>query len=660
MKKPKPDLDQENVMELATKQDRVLSSVRSWIALALFVLSLLYIIAVVVLAIHTELERKNNENNGSTNQTLPVADYLEDPLGEMTLEEILNIDAVHWRPGAEFHIGNSRSVWWARIPTDDIKKVDQADQGEYLSILTPSLEKVALYMPVLSTVPAGAEEAASGVTYQLYETGWGIPIERHNDESFSYPTFHIDKNLADGQYVYLRLNSIYTQNYTFKIYTEDTMSFAQKAQTAMVSFFIGFLIALGVSNFIQYSALGVFANLSYVLYLFMIILYQLSVQGLSRLFFGRSAEFLIAGIAPIGIAMFVSGLLFFHSILEMRKNFPLVYKVSWVTILVLLFNFILFFAGFRYEANLLIILLVKFIFLLVLTTTFQAIRRKFNYAKYVFAAWILAMLSSLVFDLRFIGVFPNNEFTSFIILVPHIIEAILLSLGVSELMDQIRSEKQHAVQMHQIAEGQVLAKESAFLQSQIRPHFLYNSLSVIEAFCYLDGKTAGELIQDFSKFLRHSFDSRNLETSIDFKEELEYIQAYLKIEQTRFPNKINVEYDLDEVEGLKIPPLLLQPLVENAVQHGIRELDRKGTVWIRIRVHEDSYEITVEDDGIGMTAERIKEVLSKDAGESGSVGLANIQKRLNMFYKTELVIESNPEKGTKIKIILPKRGGILG
>ena len=566
-----------------------------------------------------------------------------------------------WRSSTEFHIGNSRSVWWARISTDDIKKVDQAEQGEYFSILTPSIEKVALYMPVHSTVGTGEADPAADVTYKLYEAGWGIPRERHNDEVFSYPTFYIDKNLAAGEYLYLRLSSIYTQNYTFKIYTNETLSLALKFQTAMVAFFIGFLLALGLSNFIQYSALGIYANLYYIVYLLAIILYQMSVQGLSRLFFGRSAEFLIAGIAPIGMAMFVIGLLFFQSVLGFKRNFPLAYKASNVVILLFLITFATFFAGFRYEANLVTIILADLTSLLIWIVTFLAVRRKFSYAKFLLAGWIITLLSSLVFHFRFIGALPNNELTSFIILLPHFIEVVLLSLGIAELMDQIRSEKQHAVQMHQIAEGQVLAKESAFLQSQIRPHFLYNSLSVIEAFCYLDGKTAGELIQDFSKFLRHSFDSRNLETSIDFKEELEYIQAYLKIEQTRFPNKINVEYDLDEMEGLRIPPLLLQPLVENAIRYGLGN-DEK----ITIQVFEDDIRglagITILDSGNGLTQEEIYQInepfdydVKKMQHGNRGIGLRYVKAMLDSFYEGETNLFVNCKKGygTKITILIP-------
>lgn len=664
LKKPKPGLVQENGIELVAEQDKVLSSLRSWIALVLFILSLLYIVAVVVLAINTEMTRKNNGSHLNADSTLPAVDYLEDKTGQFTLQYILdteasgnqNADAMQWRPSTDFQIGNSRSTWWVRIRTDDIKKIDKTDEGEYFSILTPSVEKVALYMPVQAAMESGGGDDAVDVTYRLYEAGWGIPRERHTDVSFSYPTFRIDSNLAAGRYVYLRLNSIYTQNYTFKIFTNDTLALAQKFQTAMVSFFVGFLLALGISNLIQYSALGIFANLFYIIYLMTIILYQISVQGLSRLFFGRSAEFLIGGIAPFGMAMFVSGLLFFQYILGFKKNFPWAHKATWLVISIFLLTFAAFFAGFGYEANLLTIIFADLTSLLILIVSFLAIRRKFSYAKYMFAGWVVTLLSSFVFHLRFIGVFPNNEFTSFIILIPHIIEVILLSLGIAELNDQIRREKQQAVEMHRLAEGQVLAKESAFLQSQIRPHFLYNSLNVIEALCYIDGKKAGGLIQDFSKFLRHSFDSRNLELSIDFKEELEYIQAYLKIEQARFPNKINVEYDLDDTEGLKIPPLLLQPLIENAVKHGIREKDGKGTVRLRVRVQGDSYEITVEDDGIGMTEQRIKEVLSEDSGKRGGVGLANIQKRLKMFYNTKLTIESAPGKGTKIHVTLPKKG----
>ena len=98
------------------------------------------------------------------------------------------------------------------------------------------------------------------------------------------------------------------------------------------------------------------------------------------------------------------------------------------------------------------------------------------------------------------------------------------------------------------------------MQAQIKPHFLYNALNAIAYICRIDAERARELVLDLSSYLRHSFDFRNLAKYITFDEELEFIQAYVKIEQARFEDKLKVEYELENTGELKLPPLILQPL----------------------------------------------------------------------------------------------------
>ncbi len=148
---------------------------------------------------------------------------------------------------------------------------------------------------------------------------------------------------------------------------------------------------------------------------------------------------------------------------------------------------------------------------------------------------------------------------------------------------RLKEDKDNAMMMYKVAEKASISNESAFLQAQIKPHFLYNTLNVIAALCKMEPEKARDLILDFSEYLHHSFDFKNLETFIPFEEELEFVQAYVRIEQTRFKDSINVIYEIDDTEGLRLPPLLLQPLVENAIRHGIRKKETSGTVLVRVK-----------------------------------------------------------------------------
>lgn len=198
-----------------------------------------------------------------------------------------------------------------------------------------------------------------------------------------------------------------------------------------------------------------------------------------------------------------------------------------------------------------------------------------------------------------------------------------------------------------------ISNESAFLRAQIKPHFLFNALNVIAVLCRVDPEKARELILDLSSYMRHSFDLRNLEKYITFEEELDFIKAYVRIEEARFKDRLDMVYDIDDTKGLRLPPLLLQPLVENAIRHGIRKSRNGKTVTLRVKNLREHYLIEVEDDGAGMTPEQKEAVLQKQ--NTGGVGLYNIQKRLEMLYGTRLSIESDPSAGTKITMLLPKR-----
>jgi len=223
----------------------------------------------------------------------------------------------------------------------------------------------------------------------------------------------------------------------------------------------------------------------------------------------------------------------------------------------------------------------------------------------------------------------------------------------------LKQDKENAMMLYKVAEETSLSNESAFLQAQIKPHFLYNALNVIAALCRIDAEKARLLILDLSSYLRHNFDFLNLMKYISFDEELDFIKTYVRIEQARFPDKLKVEYELDHTEDLQVPPLMLQPLVENAIRHGVRKNDEGGHIFLRVKNLESSYIIEVEDDGAGMTQEQIDRILTESASAGIGVGLANIRKRLQMIYGTSLLIESVVGKSTKISLVLPKRKGAV-
>ncbi len=205
----------------------------------------------------------------------------------------------------------------------------------------------------------------------------------------------------------------------------------------------------------------------------------------------------------------------------------------------------------------------------------------------------------------------------------------------------------------EVSEALIQKKHIAYLQAQIKPHFLYNTLSAITAFCYTDGEKAGELLTKFSKYLRIVFNSDRQEETVTLEKELELVQVYVDIEKARFGSRLEFVMSVDEsLLDQKIMPLLLQPLVENAIRHGVLKKIQGGTVRLSIKRCQGFMEITIADDGMGMSPQRVHEIMNREETVLG-VGVPNIIQRVYLQTGKKLEITSTEQVGTEIVLFLP-------
>lgn len=184
------------------------------------------------------------------------------------------------------------------------------------------------------------------------------------------------------------------------------------------------------------------------------------------------------------------------------------------------------------------------------------------------------------------------------------------------------------------------------LISQIAPHFIYNTLTTIQELCETQPKEASKTVEDFAQYLRGNLESVNQKEPVLFEQELKHVRYYLSIEKRRFGNRIHVEYDIQETSFL-IPALTLQPIVENAVKHGLCKKKGGGTIWIQTRSKQDGVYLTVIDDGAGF------DVKSQKFYKNNGIGLKNVTKRLENMCNGSLEVESKENKGTKVTIKIP-------
>lgn len=189
----------------------------------------------------------------------------------------------------------------------------------------------------------------------------------------------------------------------------------------------------------------------------------------------------------------------------------------------------------------------------------------------------------------------------------------------------------------------------AIMLSQIQPHFLYNALTAIKGLCATDPSQAEAAVDNFSEFLRGNMNSLTSRQLIPFSQELAHCKSYLALEQLRFGARVNVVYELATTD-FYLPTLTLQPIVENAVRHGVTKRREGGTVRIRTEETHSGWNISVTDDGVGFDPE------VKCTDGNGHMGIANVRTRLRSQCGGELTLNSIPGRGTHVNIYIPKKG----
>lgn len=195
--------------------------------------------------------------------------------------------------------------------------------------------------------------------------------------------------------------------------------------------------------------------------------------------------------------------------------------------------------------------------------------------------------------------------------------------------------------------AELVEARSKLVVSQIKPHFIYNCLAVIQVLCRKDPDLASETVKRFSNFLRGTMDSVDKKELVTFEEEMYIVNNYIFIEKVRFQDKLNVEKEI-EIEDFLIPQLTIQPLVENAIKHGIRGRVEGGTVTIHSYETDKENIVEVSDDGVGFDLGKV--------GDDGRnhIGMKSVRDRLKLMCNGRLEIISEIGKGTKVIVHIPK------
>lgn len=240
--------------------------------------------------------------------------------------------------------------------------------------------------------------------------------------------------------------------------------------------------------------------------------------------------------------------------------------------------------------------------------------------------------------LPFAAIILQNIFKGYAIAYASIIisiEILFLFINVQRSVDLAKEEEKNK-------EAQI-----SIMLSQIKPHFIYNSLSSISTLISIDPEKAAAALDDFTEYLRSNLSSLTEKNLILFEDELKHIETYLSLEKMRFGSRVNVIYDVRATD-FYVPPLSIQPIVENSVKHGILKKAEGGTLTVRSYESESAYVVEIIDDGIGF------ELSDVDFSENEHLGINNIKYRINKMCGGDVVISSEIGTGTDVTVTFYK------
>ncbi|MCC8360210.1 sensor histidine kinase [Salinimicrobium sediminilitoris] len=480
----------------------------------------------------------------------------------------------------------------------------------------------------------------------------------------------------------------------------------QPFQSGLLTFFAGVLSILAVYHFLLYFQQKIRSYFFYSLYLFLVLfsIFRFSSGRYHEIYITYFSEFMYL----LTEVTFVVYLFFAYSFLEMKRNAPrwnkYVMGANWIFLgIAILIHLISYFVGGSHLRYLGYNFFLIYMPILAVLSYYPILKKPIPLRFYLIIGSLILFLGwlgpVLVYQLNMGR--DNFRIASGFFLLAGIFENLFFSLGLGHKQKLLLQENRQAklelirqneeneklrskVQQKLEANVEILSKQVErdkiekltaqyerelaelkvnFLRSQMNPHFIFNSLNSIKLYIINNEKeNAVYYLNKFSKFIRKVLDATREKIS-SLTEELETIQLYVNIENIRFDNQINftvkIEEELD-LQGIKVPSLILQSFVENAIWHGLPLVDRKQLTILVKKESEKEIKIAIEDNGIGM--KRSKEINRQKFHQRRSVGLQITKERLQIFYKdyggsySLTYAELNPEKenpGTRVELRIP-------
>ncbi len=471
--------------------------------------------------------------------------YYEDTTGRMTIydaDTVFAQDGFTRNESPAFAFGRSYSAFWVRIKAEKRELLK-----DYIALFCPNIQNVQLYIP-----------AENG--YDVHYSGWANSLIR-DDEGMTYPVFRLNSDTIGEKTVYMRIQSDYSHNYTLEFYTQKELNQVRITEFCLNSFLFGMLIAVVLTNLIIYFKLKNKISLAFSISILLISIHQGISYGMYNVIIPAHSNVIMSLSIELGLLFIISIIIFFIIFSDVKTYNRGYYQCLLFFIAACLVDYPVCFMD-KVTANFYGHCLTIIVPLFILYVSFRMHRAGYKDQRLFMLGWGLTILlymgSMLVCEGMIQMGFSVFRLPSELIVMLAV--SMVFTVAITERVRRIQLESQQIRQQYQAASERIKWTETALLQTKIKPHFLYNTLTAIEQLCETDSQKAQGAIADFAAFLRSNIDFSTETQLIRIERELSNVKHYLSLEQMRFEERLNVEYDI-QAGGFLVPPLVVQPMV---------------------------------------------------------------------------------------------------
>jgi len=615
----------------------------------LVIVSLICALVFLLYQGHEELLDAHTEKNlalETSNQRYnlnPHLELLKDHSRKLGFEDVSSAEyeekfKLHGDPRAPSY-SYTDAVIWMRFYMENVSE----RQRWFLEIGYPLLDQVDFFYP--------QEDGQYGFS----RTGDSLPFENRQIEHRNF-VFNIPSNWDEEQPFYLRVDTQSAMVIPVNVWEMDSFVSSAGKNYMGLGIYYGVLILIVLYTLFLYGFFKEKNYLYYTIFITAIGLFLFTFNGLSFQYlwpnypqWGQDAInfFLFSGCA--------SGYLFTAQIMSVKYYYrpadTLIKIIGGFAAVMMPLSLII---DFTLAMQLAIATALIGSGLVIISTVICWINKS-RPAQFLFWGWLFFVGGVILMSMRSLGIMPDNFATMYGAQVGFLILLIFMFIGLADHLRIIGEERKQFWEGMKKQEQETESARSAFLFAQIKPHFLFHVLTTISYFTYADPEYARKIINDLSSFLQQSFDFKEIPNLVPIEDELELVKVYTNIEKARFTGQLELEINIDEelLKDFFVPPFSIQPLVENAILHGIRSKESGvGKVTVTAQETEGGKYIMVTDNGAGIPEDKIESLFEKEEEDRG-IGFWNINKRLQNIWGSGLQVESEVGEGTTIKFFIP-------